>query len=132
MKSLSQECIFLGFKSTNHRPTNQLTTDHLRTDPSTTDHQPQRLAESMITFERLDNINIFILWNKNTAVKAYNYTSVHYQKILLVSIKHVRTSQLYLFFYLLCFNALFLPRYSKLLSTHGFCFSSECEYYIAS
>ena len=62
-------------------------------------HRPptQRLAESFIIFERHANRNMFILQNANTSGKTYNYTSVYFPKILLVSVKHIRRSQLYLF-----------------------------------
>ena len=58
----------------------------------------QRLAESLIMFGRHGNRNIFIFQNTNAAGKTYNYTLVYYPKGLLVSIKHIRMSQLYLFF----------------------------------
>ena len=56
----------------------------------------QRLTESLIISERLGNTNIFILQNTRTAGKTYNYTSVYYPKRLLVSMKHIQKSQLYL------------------------------------
>ena len=40
----------------------------------------QRLAESLIIFERNDNRNIFILQNTNTAGKTYGYALVYYPK----------------------------------------------------
>ena len=129
-KSLPQTCFFLGFiKSTNHQPIDQMITDHLPTDPPT--HRPpsQRFAESIIIIEKLDNRNMFILQNTSTAGKTYNYTSIYYQKSLLVSIKHIRRSQLYLF---LNFNLYSSAYISKLLSMHRFFFSSEYKYYIVS
>ena len=89
-------------------------------------HRPsnQRLAESLIIFERLDNRNIFTLQNRNTAEKTYNSTSVYYPKGLLVSIKHIWRSQLHSFS---SFKTLILyssPDISKFISTHGFFFSS--------
>ena len=77
--------------------------DHQLTDQSTTyplTRQPpnQQLAASLIVFERLDNRYIFILHNIETAGKTYNYPLVYYPKGLLVSIKHIWTTQLYLFF----------------------------------
>ena len=97
-------------------------------------HRPptQRLAESWIIFERHDNRNIFILQNLKTVGKTYNYTLVYYPKRLLVPIKHIRRSQLYLF---PSFRTLMLyssPDISKFISTHGFFFGSQCEYYIVS
>ena len=52
-------------------------------------HRPptQRLAESIIIFERLDNRKTFILQNTSTAGKTY-CTSVYYLTNLLVSITH--------------------------------------------
>ena len=88
--------VFLGFvksitteKTTNRPPSNYWPTHWLLT---------QRLAESTMIFDRLDNRNIFILQIRNIAGKTYNYTSVYYLKSLLVSIKHWQRSQLYLFF----------------------------------
>ena len=88
-----------------HRPSNH--------QPLT--HQPptQQLAESIIIFERLDNIKIFILKNINTAGKTCNYALIYYLKSLLISIKHIWKSQLQIIFYFLNFIALLLPRYSK-------------------
>ena len=62
-------------------------------------HQPrtQRLAELIIILERIDNRNMFILQNTSTTGKTYNYSFVYYPKKLLVSMKHIRRSQLYLF-----------------------------------
>ena len=79
------------------------TTDPLTNRPPTT-YPPiyrqltQRLAEYIIILERLSIRELFILQNISKAGKTYNYTSVYYPKSLLVSIKHIRKSQLYLFF----------------------------------
>ena len=81
-KSLSQT--FFSWVLLNSRTTDQPTT--------------QRLAESINIIERLDNGNMFILQNTSTVGKTYNYTLVYYPKSLLVSIKHIRRNQLYLFF----------------------------------
>ena len=69
---------FQGFiKSTDHQPTNQLTTDYFPNDSPT-----PRLVESLTIFERLGNRNMFILQNTNIVEKKYNYTSVYYPKSL--------------------------------------------------
>ena len=57
----------------------------------------QQLTELIIIFGRLDNRNIFVLQNTSTAGKSFNYTSVYYPTNLLVSIKHIRRNQLYLY-----------------------------------
>ena len=75
----------------------------------------QQLAESIIVLERLDNRNLFILQNITTAGKTFNYNSVHYPKSLLISIKQIRSSQLYLFFQVLNYSS---ANTSRLLSTH--------------
>ena len=75
----------------------------------------QQLAESIIILERLDNRNLFILQNISTAGKTFNYTSVHYPKSLLIFIKHIRRSQLYLFFQVLNQSS---ADTSRVLSTH--------------
>ena len=113
----------------NPRTTNPSTKWPPTTYPPT--HRPpsQRSAESIIIIEKLDNRNMFILQNTSTAGKTYNYTSIYYQKSLLVSIKHIRRSQLYLF---LNFNLYSSADISKLLSMHRFFFSSEYKYYIVS
>ena len=120
-------CYFMDFRKVNP-PTIRPSTTY----PPTHQLPTQRLAESIIVFERLDNRNIFILQNTNTARKAYNYTSVNYPKRLLVSIKQIWRSQLYLFFWFLNFSALLLPRYFKVTFCAWFFFSSQCEYYIVS
>ena len=75
--------LFTGFykiyRRTN-RPTDQPTSDYLPTDPPT-----QQLAESITIFEGIDNRNIFILQNTNTAGKTCNGSSVYCPKSLLVS-----------------------------------------------
>ena len=109
-KIKSKKFFFLGLiKPITNSPANRQPTTYPQT------HRPpiQWLAESTITFERPYNRNIFILQNTNTAAKTDNYTSAYYPKSLLVSIKYIRRSQLYLFFWFLNFNALLLPRYFK-------------------
>ena len=97
-------------------------------------HRPrtQRLTESLIIFERLQNRNIFILQNTNTAGRAYNYTSAYYPKRLLVSIKHIRRSLLYLFSSSKTLMRYSSPDTSKFICLHGFFFSSYSQYYIVS
>ena len=63
-KSLLQTCLLLGFL-------NPCTTDTLDTYSPT-----QRLAESLVTFERLDNRNILILQKRNTAGKTYKFFGI--------------------------------------------------------
>ena len=88
----------------------------IKTRPATTfppTHRPptQRLTESLIIFEILDNRNIFILQNTDKAGRTYkNYTSVYYPKHLMVSINHIRRSQLYVFSNFKCFT---LPQIFK-------------------
>ena len=93
VKSLPQTYFFLGFIKSTDPPTNRPPTTY----PPTHRLPTQRLTESIIIFERLDTRNIFILQNTSTAEKTYNYTSVYYPKRLLVSIKHIRKIQLFLF-----------------------------------
>ena len=82
---------------------NPRTTDPPANRPPTT-YSPthwlttQRLTESIIISGRVDNRNIFILQNTNTAEETYNCTSVYCPKSLLVSMIHIRRSQLCLFF----------------------------------
>ena len=45
-------------------------------DQLTTYSLIQRLAESLVTFERLDNRNILILQKRNTAGKTYNFFGI--------------------------------------------------------
>ena len=92
---------------------NPRTTDPSTNRPQATYPPTHRPAESITISERLGNRNIFILQNTNTAGKTYNYTSVYYPISLLVSIKHIRRYQLYLFFQFLNFKPLLLPRYFK-------------------
>ena len=64
-----------GFiKTTDHRPTNQPTRHHAPTDPPTIDSM---ITDPMIIFKRLDNREIIILQNTNTAEKMKNYTSIY-------------------------------------------------------
>ena len=103
------------------------------TDPLTNQPPTQRLptlTESISIFGRFDNRNIFILQNTNTTGKTYNCTSLYYPKSLLVSIKHIQRSQLYLFFQFLNFNLYSSPDILKLLFTHGFFFTSQYEHYM--
>ena len=101
-------------------PTNRPTTTY----PTTHQLPTQRLTESIIIFARVGNRNRFILENTSTAGKTYNYTSVYYPKRLLVSVKHIRKIQLFLFSKFLNFNLYSTSDISKLLFTHGFFFSS--------
>ena len=106
--------------SLNPRTTDPPTNRPPTTYPATHRLPTQWLTESIIIFGRLDNRNTFILQNTSTSGKTYNYTSVYYPKSLLVSIKHIQRSQLYLFF-----SFYSSPDISKLLFTHGFFFSDN-------
>ena len=114
-KSLPQTCFFLGFiRSTDH-----WTTGHSPTNPLTTGP----------TIRWISN-HIWKTWQ----MEIHSSASVYYPKSLLVSIKHVRRSQLYLFVWFLNFNTLFLPRYFKVTfyAWLFFFFISWCEFYIVS
>ena len=73
-------------------------TDHRLLRLRLIDHRPNDSLNQLIMLERLDNRNMFVLQNTSTAGKTYSYTSVYYPKSVLISIKHIRRSQLYWFF----------------------------------
>ena len=98
-------------------------------DPPT-NYPPTHRPPTKRLNNRIDNRNMFLLQNTSMAGKTYNYTAVYYLKSLLVSIKHIRRSQLYLFFQFINFNFYFSPDILKLLLTHGIFFSSQCEHYM--
>ena len=100
---------FPGLYWIHEQPTHRPTDHRLRTYWAPT----QWLAESLIILERLDNRNIQYSFCRTQTQQGKQKTILHYTKSLLVFIKHIRRSQLYLFFYFLNFNALFLPRYFK-------------------
>ena len=104
---------FLGFiESKDHRLTEQRQLTH------------RRPGKSIIIFERLDKRNTFILYNANRAVKTYNYTSVYHPKSILISRKHIRRSQLFIFLVLETLMLYSSRDISKLLSAYGFFFFS--------